>query len=534
MLRFGKSRKLQALAVAAGIGLPAVSVAQSSAAWTALGGGNFHTSVNWTPGVPGGSTAPGNGVATFPTYAGTPGGTNNITVNGAVTLGGINFTGPFGTSTSYSLNPVAGPGPNSTITFTQQSFTFGSTVNVADGTVTIAAPVIGPTLFTKAGSGALILQGTNSFTFGLVVNSGRLVMSTPAALSVPITVGTGNGAILETNGGGIGIVTLASAGAGDALINSSGVLTTGHVFIAQNSTIRVDGGAISINGGIFDSNTSFINGFSKAGVGVLTANRAVITGSLNVVGGTLNMRQQATANSTPGTSRLGGLSIAGGSTPTATLDLNNNIAIVDTPDLSTGAAKHAQYAQQLAYANHNFAWDRPGITSTTAKNTFINTGVRTAIGMIWNNDGSGGFLGLYGNGTNFPQFYGNSVTQNSILMLYTFVGDSDLNGLVNVADFDRFENGFGGSAPYNSWAFGDFDYDGLIDGGDFELVQYGFSYSNPSFGHPLAYEMEAFANANSLTLIPQIAALVPEPSTAGLITAASMMILRRRKRPEKS
>src|SRR5262249_53140547 len=157
----------------------------------------------------------------------------------------------------------------------------------------------------------------------------------------------------------------------------------------HTGTVAVNGGLLSVNGLIVDSATPGDNGFTKAGSGLMIAGSAQLSGPLNVRDGTLRMKQLATANTTAATTSVHGLTIAGGPTPTATYDLTNNITIPETTGLADGFASHALYKQQFSYANDNFAWDRPGIFSTTAKNDFTNNGIITTVGMIWNNDGSG-------------------------------------------------------------------------------------------------------------------------------------------------
>lgn len=534
MFRVGKSKKIQALAVAASLAAPAITMAQTSSTWTYTGAApeNFTNAQAWNPNtVPGASTAPGNGVADFPTYAGTPSGTNNIVMQTAVTLGGINFTGPFDPK-FYSLNPVAGANPNSTITFSQTGGIIGSTVNVANGTATINAPVVGPSLFTKTGNGTLVLNGTNTFNTGVVVAGGVLRVSGSQGFQGVLTVGTGNGGALEllNTGTTSAVLTLGSA-SGSTLRNVAGNQTwSNNWFIAQTANVNTATGTrISVNGSIFDSNVNAITGFTKSGGGSLSINRAILNGTLGVTGGLLRIHQQATANLQTSITRVKGLTIAGGATPTATFDITNNIVIVDTPNTATGQASHDTYMAQILNANNGLAWDLPGITSSKAP-VDLGNGVPTSVGILWNQLGDDTPL-VYGDGGSLPLFHGQSVDQNSILIKYTYIGDADLNGVVDGTDFGFFTAGFDQAVPFSSWAFGDFDYNGVVDGTDFGYFSAGYDFAGPALGDPLVLQMAEFAEANGLTLLPSLAALVPEPGTLSLVGLATLGCLgRRRKR----
>jgi hypothetical protein len=57
------------------------------------------------------------------------------------------------------------------------------------------------------------------------------------------------------------------------------------------------------------------------------------------------------------------------------------------------------------------------------------------------------------------------LTPADILVRYTYYGDSDLNGKVNLDDFSVFLQGFQNAGA--SWLVGDYDYNGAVTLGDF-------------------------------------------------------------------
>ena len=65
-------------------------------------------------------------------------------------------------------------------------------------------------------------------------------------------------------------------------------------------------------------------------------------------------------------------------------------------------------------------------------------------------------------------FDGLTLGGNAVLVKYTLVGDTNLDGTVNFNDFSILQNNF--STPGN-WTSGDFDYNGTINFTDFSLLQ---------------------------------------------------------------
>ncbi len=91
---------------------------------------------------------------------------------------------------------------------------------------------------------------------------------------------------------------------------------------------------------------------------------------------------------------------------------------------------------------------------------------------------------------------------SSILVKYTWFGDSNLDGVVDGSDYALIDTGFTAGGALGGWVFGDYDYSGTIDGSDYALIDTGF--------------------------ISQTGAL-PEPTTLGLLGLGAMGMLRRRR-----
>ncbi|HWB54131.1 MAG TPA: hypothetical protein VG722_08060, partial [Tepidisphaeraceae bacterium] len=98
-------------------------------------------------------------------------------------------------------------------------------------------------------------------------------------------------------------------------------------------------------------------------------------------------------------------------------------------------------------------------------------------------------------------FDGQSVNNNSVLVKYTYVGDANLDGVVNATDFNMMVAG--GS----SWMQGDFNYDGTVNADDYALFLLGVA----SQGSPIQP--------------------APEPTGVAIVAAPLLIgLLRRRRR----
>jgi hypothetical protein len=112
------------------------------------------------------------------------------------------------------------------------------------------------------------------------------------------------------------------------------------------------------------------------------------------------------------------------------------------------------------------------------------------------------------------ELHGQSVDPGSTLVAFTYAGDSNLDGRVDVADLGALASHWQSSAE---WIGGDFDYSGLVDVADLGLLAGNWQLSELSLQQALG----------ALGL-PSVS--VPEPATA-LACAAIALGCRRRRRP---
>jgi len=192
----------------------------------------------------------------------------------------------------------------------------------------------------------------------------------------------------------------------------------------------------------------------------------------NVRAGTFTINAGTVAIATNGTSaaasKVSSLLIAGGATPTATLDLNDNDLIVNSGSYNTISAA-------IAYARHGGAWDRQGITSSVARSSL------PAIKTLGTLTGSQYFT-VYGSGATFD---GISLTSSSVLVKFTYYGDTDFNGKVDGSDYARLDTTFNNEHTQGNiggWFNGDLDYNGKVDGTDYALIDAAINAQNGTLG----------------------------------------------------
>jgi autotransporter-associated beta strand protein len=416
-------------------------------------------------------------------------------------------------------------------------FGFTVPINVTSSGLTTFAGRVTRGGMEKLGAGQLVLSGNNDFAGPLVVgdgtNTGGTVVlrhNNAAGLTTGATIVNENSTVaLENN------ITIPDgedvlfSGSGDlglgALRNLSGNNTWGGSAIGFGSltnVVRADSGTLTIKGALAtqdlndDPNTPpppLTNlPLTKSGTGVInvgsadfndgstTFKGAIIldTGTLTVSQGTLRVSPTTPANAV--ISSAGAISIAGGPVaPTAKLDLTNTSMVVEY-----GAnPSPLQAIRQLIRAGFNNGnWAGNGITSSRAA-TSPNAGEagKTALGYAE--------LALIPAG---------QVGDTAVLIKYTYGGDSNLDGQVDVADLGALATAW---QTAGTWINGDFDYNNTIDVNDLGILATNWQ---AGVGNPLGPGSldEALAQLG----LPNVA--VPEPVSLGVIAVAAGMLRRRR------
>jgi hypothetical protein len=178
----------------------------------------------------------------------------------------------------------------------------------------------------------------------------------------------------------------------------------------------------------------------------------------------------------------GGLSLAGGSSPTSSIDLGTGNLIVANPAADPNLYRQIQGWVASAWGSVDpesglFLYDGHGLTSTAVAADRDHFG----IGVVDN-----AFDGLDWGRDPLTEFQGVPVVPNDILARFTTLGDMDLGGSTNKDDYDMFKHfygkysqpGHGGLTPdLIGWQTGDFNIDGAINKDDYDLFKAGYGWS---------------------------------------------------------
>src|SRR5262249_26743057 len=96
---------------------------------------------------------------------------------------------------------------------------------------------------------------------------------------------------------------------------------------------------------------------------------------------------------------------------------------------------------------------------------------------------------------------GSPTTTNSVLVKYTWFGDSNLDGIVSESDYALIDTGYTSGGTLTGWLYGDYDYSGTVVLSDYALIDTGFISQS---------------------------AVLPEPGLLGLIGVGVIILMRKR------
>ena len=296
----------------------------------------------------------------------------------------------------------------------------------------------------------------------------------------------------DSNGGNYGVTLNSTVSPGLVLVNNSG----GNYTIGGSGQIAGIG-AISKSGSgslTLATANSYTGGtIVNAGTVVVQVHGALGNGAVTITGGNLTLAMNT------GTAQVTSLSISGN----GMIDISNNGILVN---YGLGADPIASIASWIASGYAGGTWNGTGIMSTAAQGNSKSYGIGYADAADPGNPGG--------------------LSAGTIEIMYTLLGDANLDGKVNGTDFTILATNFNDTVT-NGWDEGDFNYDGKVNGADFVLLADNFnqfaSQSAVSSGDLAA--LEAFAAANGISL-----ADVPEPAGGAIVALAGAGILGRRRR----
>jgi fibronectin-binding autotransporter adhesin len=303
------------------------------------------------------------------------------------------------------------------------------------GMTPVSYSIGGPSTLSVAGTTPSITNTTGSNTITALLNlaNGTAITVTAGSLAISPatanTVGTGVTATVATG------ATLTLGGAGSGLNSTTNIANAG--------TLSVTGTAQSV-GNISGAGSTTVSGAGNSTTPSLIANDIDQTALTISNGAYVRIAPSGTSTSVVTSLTMG---------TTANLDISDNDVVINNPTPVAAAS------------------------SLTAVATAVNAGFASGDGIVTTTTGSG--LETVGFGLNsflsFPTFNGVTVNDDSVLIKYTYFGDSNLDGFVTDDDLGYFLAGYGSDVSANPWVLGDYNHDGFTTDDDlgFFLAAYG-------------------------------------------------------------
>ncbi len=331
--------------------------------------------------------------------------------------------------------------------------------------------------------GTITLGNAASANIGNTITLGSLTFdATGTSTTQTLTIQNAAGANYKAQFNGLvtlnGTATFTTgANPADVTLNNK-ITGPGNLIKAGNNTLTLSGissnytGATTVNAGTLIFNATH----QIASLTVNTGARAILSSGRNKL-----------LNATS-------LTING----SGVLDMMDNDAIFTTTLLS-------QVKGYIQTAYGNGSWSGTGLTSIAAQSTAASAHP-TALGYAT------------ASSLNIGTFDGQLVSGASVLLRYTYSGDANLDGTVNLLDLNSLASNFGVSSAV--WSQADFNYDGTVNMLDFNLLASNFG---SSLGPPALSSLPLGA-----AISPSLGALVPEPTSAILFAIPLMMMRRKR------
>ena len=428
-------------------------------------------------------------------------GTLNLT--GAITFNGTeDFTTPTG-RISANVQLFAG---QHTIDNPNANFSANFYDLVIDGAIN------GSGGLTKNGNLYCVLGAANTYAGPTNVNNGYLILAASGAIP------TGN-AVTVNSPGQIWC---------DAPFDADGVAAGAHDqnfgSLSGDGTVSLLGATVTV--GSNNASTTFAGSLiddgslTKVGSGTLTLTGPGVTysGDTTVSGGKLLLTASYTAGASVDVQngatlqlkigngvllRTGSISASGG----GRVDIGDNKMIVTGQSVGTwNGTDYTGVTGLIRSGRNGGGWTGGGIVTS---HTTATTSNLTSIGIATAQQ-----VNALASASDTAVWAGQTVTGSNTLVMYTYGGDANLDGKINVDDYGRIDL----NIPLGTagWYNGDFNYDGKINVDDYGIIDFNIGIQGP----PLA-----------IRLPPAGVSAVPEP-TGALVIAGGLVLMigSRRKR----
>jgi autotransporter-associated beta strand protein len=193
------------------------------------------------------------------------------------------------------------------------------------------------------------------------------------------------------------------------------------------------------------------------------------------------------------------------------LNISDNKLVVTGGDVGSWNGTNYTGVTGLIASGHNPGnWSGGGIVTTQ---TAAITGNLTSIGIA-TADQAGRAGGTFGGPA------GVSVASGDVLVMYTYGGDANLDGKLNIDDYSRIDLNV--NLGISGWYNGDFNYDGKINVDDYGIIDTNIGLQGAPF--PTGPEVAAAPRVARLSSVPE-----PHTTALALLTLTSLAARRSRR-----
>jgi autotransporter-associated beta strand protein len=352
---------------------------------------------------------------------------------------------------------------------------------------------------------------TGNFGLGTVHNDGTINFNRTNAVTVSNNI-VGSGAVNQIESGTT-ILTGANTWSGPTTI-SKGTLQIGNGGAAGSlgtAASVTDNGTLAYNkSGVntFSTAVTGTGGFKQMGPGTTTLTNYSATGALSITGGRLVLGT--------GTIRANSLTITAGtgSTYLGTLDVSSHRFVVDTTGGANKTAALTAIRAEITSGKGTGNWLGTGITSSTIVADKAAGNNSTTIAVA---DNANVKKTVFGNAT---------VNNNSLLVQRAIIGDGNLDGVTNSADYTLLVANFKKTGA--NWGMGDYNQDGVVNSLDYTALVANFKKTLS--GEANLQPDTASVPSVGVGAIGGGTGAVPEPTSLALLGLGAAALLTRRRR----